>query len=217
MMIVTGGSRGIGRAIVLMALRRGLRVVAIARGAEGLRLLEKEASPLTGELLTFKADLASAAGCQSLIDWAGAQNYRVDYLVNNAGQYTPAKLLDQPDPLSDLLDLNLLAPHRLTRGLLHPQLQAIVNIGSVAALDFPTHLPAYTVSKYAFHGWHQALAKELQYHPVRMHLLIPGATLTSSWDGETDLPDRILSPNQVAEQVFTLLDHPTGTTLEIRP
>jgi short-subunit dehydrogenase len=217
MMVVTGGSRGIGRAIVLLALQGGQRVLAIARGEEGLRRLAEEARPLNGELFTFAADLASSAGCERVIDWVKEQALPVQFLINNAGQYSPAKLLAQPDQLSELLELNLMAAHRLTRGLLHPGLEAIVNIGSVAALDFPPHMTTYTVSKYAFHGWHEAMTAELQYHPVKLHLLIPGATLTSAWDGETDLPDRILQPAQVARKVFTLLNRSTGKSLVFRP
>ncbi|PHI20146.1 hypothetical protein CEQ90_09355 [Lewinellaceae bacterium SD302] len=215
MILVSGGSRGIGQAIVMAALSAGYEILAVARGTEDLQELATLAG--SNRLSVLPADLSTSEGCEMVAQWINNRNIRLEALVNNAGAYTAAGLTDERDPLSALLDLNLLAAHRLTRLLLGDGLDRIITIGSVAALDLPKHMPAYAVSKYALHGWHQMLKKELHERSTKCSLIIPGATLTSSWAQEAELPLRILRPEQVAELVLQCLEADEGLTLEIRP
>ncbi len=215
MILVTGGSRGIGRASVLAALTAGYEVLAVARGKEDLNKLAAKAA--SRKLYTLAADLSTAEGCAFVAEWVKKHSMQISALVNNAGAYTATGLTDSPDPLPDLLNLNLLAAHRLTRLMLPDGLERIITIGSVAALDLPERMPAYTVSKYALHGWHLMLKKEVEGLITKCSLIIPGATLTSAWDEETDLPIRILHPDQVASFVLQCLKADEGLTIEIRP
>lgn len=216
MIVVTGGSRGIGRAICLAALSIGCEVLAVASSENSLLELKAVADD-NRQLHTLTADLSSAVGCQEVADWVGARNVKVDVLVNNVGAYTPAGLLDEQDQLPYLMELNLMAPHRLTRLLLHDELKHIVTIGSVAAWDLPAHMPAYTVSKYALHGWHFMLEKELKETSVNCSLIVPGATLTSAWENESQLPLHILQPQEVAALVIERMHSNEGKIVEIRP
>lgn len=217
MIVVTGGSKGIGRAIVSSALSEGLDVLAVARGVEDLEALSLETQKMKGTLHTIVADLSTKAGCRQVSEYAKKHNRGTLALVNNVGQYSTAPLMEQPDIFESLLTVNLLAAHRLT-SFLWTELTTIVNIGSVAAIDFPEQMPAYTASKSAFHAWHKALEGECVQRDIRLGLVVPGATLTSSWDGETNIPDNILRPEQIADAAINmLLDRKAPLLLEIRP
>lgn len=217
MILVTGGSKGIGRAIVRKALSEGKNVLAVARGLDGLEQLAQDSKALSGCLFTFSADLASKEGCLQLSDFVAKNNFQDIILVNNAGAYSDRDLIGEEDVFEKLLQLNLLAAHRLTR-LLFARLKQVVTIGSVGALDLPIGMTAYAVSKYALHGWHHALVKEYADLPVRFLLVVPGATLTTSWEEETYIPPNILQPEQVADTVINALESPEKAEIvEIRP
>lgn len=224
MIVVTGATKGIGRAIAESAATAGYDVLAIARNQAALADLAtswKVGFPAV-KLFTQSADLADVAGCSTVASLVAKLDQPIEALVNNVGLFAPGSLLGGEDVLADLLPLNLLAAHRLTRAL-WPRMQAqndrcLVTISSVAVTDFPQGMGAYTVSKYALHGWHRALVKEIEGAGVRHHLIVPGATLTSAWDDETNIPAAILAPETVAGLVMDCIrGEITSGEIEIRP
>lgn len=222
MIVITGATKGIGRATAERCAQAGLPVLAIARNQDDLSEMHTAWKQFPqSELFTVKADLSTMAGVQTVADFITRnQQLSVTTLVNNVGLFWAGSLLDPTtdDRLEELLNINLLAAHRLTRALLPAMLEAgaghLVTIGSVAALDFPHHMAAYTVSKYALHGWHHALATELARTPIKTTIIIPGATLTAAWDGQAHDPERILPPSQVADAVWYALTAPANTRIE---
>lgn len=218
MIVVTGASKGIGRAIILAALARAETVLAVSRGKSALKSLELDTQSLPGKLFCLSADLSTRLGCVAVSDYlAKLETNAPIRLINNVGRYSTADLLDELDEFEALLSINLLAAHRLSR-LLLPRLDRIITIGSVGAIDFPEQMTAYAASKAALHGWYHAMVKACRNRPIKLNLVVPGATLTSSWDGETDIPDNILSPEQVAATVISLLESKDSAKIvEIRP
>jgi short-subunit dehydrogenase len=220
MIVITGASKGIGRAIAERCARGGKEVLAVARGQGELDSMQTAWKQLTkSKLHTVAADLSTLEGVKQVARFTREQSTKVTALINNVGVFRPGSLLSQDgDHLPDLLNLNLLAAHRLTRELLPAMLENeqghLITIGSVAATDFPEHMAAYTVSKYALHGWHYAVTKELKGSPVRTTLVVPGATLTAAWEGQDYDPEHILHPARVADSIWHALSAPAGTRIE---
>lgn len=211
--LVTGASRGIGRAVADRLAAAGVAVAALARSADALVALAR-AHP-DGRVLPLACDLRDAAATAAALDAATAAfGGAPDLLVNNAGVFTVAPA-HETDPLdfTAVLDANLAAPFRVVRALL-PAMRArgaghVVTIGSVADRQpFPGNA-AYAASKYGLRALHEVLRAECRGSGVRCTLVSPGPVDTPLWDPLD--PDRregftpraqMLAADDVADAVF---------------
>lgn len=202
--LVTGGARGIGRAIAA-DLGRDHNVAITWRSTDPMDLPD--------DVLAIRADLASPDACAKVIAEIIRRFGRLDIIVNNAGmiQTSPTSSVE-PEALRAILDVNLLAPHALLAAAL-PHLApgaAIVNISSVNAVLPPRDASVYGASKAALNLWTRAMAKELGARQIRVNAVAPGAIntaeqprsaeLTALFVGETAL-GRIGTPQDVARAV----------------
>ena len=187
--LVTGGNRGIGRALVEEALSRGAR-----RVYAGTR--QPFAHP-DGRVTPLILDVTSAAQIQAAADQAGS----LDVLVNNAGIALYDDLSD-PAPLEQQLAVNLFGPYAVTRAflpLLTRSRGAIVNNVSTMALAPLPLTPAYSVSKAAAFSLTQSLRAVLAGRGVSVHAVLTGPTDTDMTRG-FDIPKA--SPESVARAIF---------------
>lgn len=219
--VVTGGSRGIGAAVVRRLANAGAAVLAAARGAQALEALCAEAG---AEALS--ADVAGEAGIDALTA-AVAQRWGAapDAVVHSAGAFGLAPAAETPLELFDRsLAVNLRAAFLLTRAWLGGMLERgsghFLFIGSVAGRVALPGNAAYSASKYGLRGLHEVLAVELRGTGVRSTLIEPAATATPLWDAVDrgaypDLPPReaMLDPTQVAAAVEFALTRPGSVTL----
>ncbi|MFQ1004213.1 oxidoreductase [Modestobacter sp. SSW1-42] len=179
--IVTGGSRGLGAAIVQRLLDGGATVVATARTAT-------DETPAAATFLT--GDVGTLAGVQSFAAAALAELGGLDVLVNNAGaaRAHPGGVSSIPDEeWLDALDVNYLSAVRLTNALLPALREAgaggvIVNISSAAALVPSPPVAHYSAAKAALNAYGKALAAELAPAGIRVATLSPGNVLTPGAD-----------------------------------
>jgi len=195
--LITGATRGIGRACAEYFAARGWAITAVARTTDGLQELAREL-PKT-ELTTVVADLSAELGVAAV----PARAY--DAVLLNAGAFLPGTLLsDDGDVFGEQWQLNVLGNHRLARRIFPQMIKAgrghIVVIGSLGTDYWPSHLTAYVATKYALRGLFLGWQKELAGSGVLATLVAPGATLTSSWDNEVP-PPNILPASRVAEVV----------------
>lgn len=137
--IVTGGSKGIGKAIVQRLLQEGISVLTCARNESGLKELVKDCN--AGEkLLTVPCDLSNDAGRKEFIEFVKDLKRDVDLLVNNTGTFNPGTIADEPEgSLEQMIDTNLYSAYHLTRAIL-PQMIGresghIFNMCSTASLS----------------------------------------------------------------------------------
>ncbi|NOD77361.1 MULTISPECIES: SDR family NAD(P)-dependent oxidoreductase [unclassified Ruegeria] len=169
--LITGGARGIGRAIVENLGRDHKIAFTWLNSAPDLDVLD-------GDVLAIRSDLTQQDQPTRVIDQVIAQFGRLDVIVNNAGlvRPTPKEAFNFQDH-RDILDLNLLAPVALLTAAL-PHLQAgasIVNISSMNATLPPRDAATYGASKAALNLWTRAMAKELGSQGIRVNAIAPGA------------------------------------------
>lgn len=199
--LITGATKGIGRACAAAFAGSGYAVTAVARTAADLTAMRsawQERFAAT-ELTTVIADLTRTEGI------AAVPTAAYDVVLLNAAAFAPGRLLDADDRFGDLLGLNVLGNHRLARRLLPEMTRRgcghLVVIGSTGTDHWKGHLTAYVATKYALRGLFLGWERDLAGSGVLATLVAPGATLTASWDDETP-PPGILMPDTVAEVVL---------------
>jgi 3-oxoacyl-[acyl-carrier protein] reductase len=181
--IVTGASRGLGRAIALELAREGCRVGLCARGAEPLEAAAAEVRALGVGAVAVAADVTTEGGVQAVLDAALAAFGQVDVLVNNVGGSTGSSFLEtSPEEWQRAIDLNLMPAVRLSR-LAVPHMRArgrgaIVNIVSIYGREWGgayARRPTYIAAKAAEIGMSKALALELAPYGIRVNAVAPGS------------------------------------------
>jgi len=198
LIVVTGGTKGIGRAIVDTFVKQGFDAVVCARSVEGIQ---------GRGLLPFAADLATREGVTNLIRYVQSLSRPVDVLVNNTGVFQPGQLHNEAEgTFEQLMNTNVGSAYHLTRGLVRDMMIQrrghIFMMCSTASITPYTNGGSYCISKFALLGMSRVLREELKPHGVKVTAILPGATLTASWEG-TDLPeDRFLKPTDVSDSVW---------------
>jgi 3-oxoacyl-[acyl-carrier protein] reductase len=179
--IVTGASRGIGRAIARGLADAGLRVAASYRDREAeARALVDEIAAAGGEARAFRADVGTRDAARALVEATLEAFGQVDVLVNNAGVNVPGMALaDLPaEDWERILRINLSGPFHLIQAVL-PSMRArrtghIVNLSSNVTQRFPAFLGPYTVSKCGLDALTRVLAREEGPHGIRVNAVAPG-------------------------------------------
>jgi len=184
-LLVTGGTRGIGRGIVLAAARGGADVLTCYRQeSEYVESLRRELKETGGDHHVVRADVGEIAEVDALLEEAKNRYGRLDGIVNNAGTITHIPFAELPaDEWSRVIDTNLTASYRVIQQAL-PLLGAggsIVNIGSrgaAAGIPLRAH---YTAAKAAMIGLTRSLAKELGGKGIRVNVVAPGVIETEAF------------------------------------
>ncbi|MEW6337232.1 MAG: SDR family oxidoreductase [Acidobacteriota bacterium] len=217
LVIVTGASRGIGRAIALRLSRPSREMVLVGRDAAALESVAADARSRSAQALVAPADLTDAAAVAAL---AGALPAGpIEAVVHNAGVAVVKPIGDvSPEEFGRSLATMVTAPFLLTRALL-PRLEkgaSLVHVLSIAARRGFPGWSAYCAAKFGLEGLSQSLREELRPRGVRVINVYPAATATALWDGVTgEWPrDRMLDPAEVAEAVAYALDRPSGVAVE---
>lgn len=178
--VVTGGSRGIGRAICLALARQGAKVVVNYLGnAAAAEETAAQIETCGGKCITVQADVTKPEEVHRLMDEALAAFGRIDILVNNAGLTSDDLLLRMPEREWDrVLDANLRSAFLCTKAALRPMLRQrwgrIINIGSVAGIVGNAGQANYAAAKAGLIGFTKAVAKELASRRITANVIAPG-------------------------------------------
>ena len=232
--VITGASRGLGRAIAEGFAAAGYDLVLSSRDPAALEVAARELSaryPAVG--VRFKAaDLGVKEQARALGRWVldsgggrDASGGAPDVLVNNAGQFIYGSLLEEEDGvLERMIAVNLYSAYHLTKTIL-PAMMArqsghIFNICSIASLKAYHHGGAYGISKYALAGFSANLREEMKGYGVKVTAVFPGAVYTDSWAGSGVDPQRIMESADVARMMVAAAALSPQATVEdivIRP
>ena len=225
--IVTGASRGLGRAIAECFAAAGYNLVLTSRDPAALGTAAKEigGSYPAIRIRSRAADLSVKEQAQQLGRWILEPGEPVDVLVNNAGQFIYGSLFDEEDGvLERMIAVNLYSAYHLTKVVL-PAMMArkaghIFNLCSIASLKAYHHGGAYGISKYALAGFSANLREEMKPHGIKVTAVYPGAVLTDSWAGSGVDPHRIMQSGDIARMIVAAAALSPQATVEeivIRP
>ncbi len=227
LLIVTGGTKGIGLALIRKFANEDLETVTCSRSKEGLdRLAENFKREFPRHILHCReADLSERKGTESFIEFIRSLGKPVEVLVNNAGLFFPGQVHDEPEGnLEMLMQLNVISPYHLVRAVVNGMISRgkghIFNICSTASITAYTNGGAYSISKFALYGMTKILREELKSTGVRVTAVLPGATYTDSWKG-TELPqERFMKAEDVASTIYNawkLSDNSVVEEIILRP
>ncbi|MFN8379152.1 MAG: SDR family oxidoreductase [Anaerolineae bacterium] len=216
--LVTGASRGIGRASAVALAQEGAHVIVAARTASELDTLADEIRALGREALPVACDVSQTADVDRLFEQAVARFGRVDILINNAGagKYGPVDALT-PEDYDWMMDTNMRSTFLCTRkalpGMKERRDGHIVFVGSVSGLKGTPNQAVYSATKHAQHGFATALDAECREYNVKVSYLAPGGTSThfafgmGRIQGDPKL-EQYLDPEDVAEAVVFAVTQP---------
>lgn len=220
--LVTGASRGIGRAIASALAGAGADLALCSTRPGGCDAALEEARAQGRSAEAWACDLGSPAELQRLVDQTLARFGRVDLLVNNAGAVAWKKVTEMDDETFDrVLAVNLRAVFQLTRRLLPGMLERkqgrIVQVSSISGTLGTPRLSAYCASKWGVNGFTKALATELGNTGVATFAVMPGSVDTDMLKGSGFTP--AMQPSAVAEVVRYLCaeapDAMNGSLIEV--
>jgi 3-oxoacyl-[acyl-carrier protein] reductase len=222
--IVTGGSRGIGRAIAAALLDHGAQV-AIS-GRSGSSLADAETALRGGQrLLTVRADVSDESDVHQLVRTTVDRFGGIDILINNAGIGRMGEVSDQTTADWRLMiETNLTGVFFCCRAVIpHMKLREggwIINISSLASQNPFAGGAAYSATKAGLNAFSHALMQEVRQAGIRVSVVLPGSVDTRFSDRDTGPTDWKLSPDDVARTVIDLLGHPgrsLPSRVELRP
>ena len=219
--IISGGTKGIGRAITEALASEGYDVAICSRTESDLEVLKTELNHRFPRIkvLTQVVDMRVKSeviqfGTSVCDAWK-----RIDVLVNNAGAFHPGALFDEPDgAMEEMIETNLYSAYHLTRVVVELMLVYrkghIFNMCSVASAQAYPNGGSYSVSKFALLGFTKNLREELRTQGIKVTAILPGATWTDSWAGYEAPPERLMKPRDVAEAVVSALRMSSGAVVE---
>ena len=215
--LVTGASRGIGRAVAIAAASRGAQVGLVARSAADLDALGKQIERQGGRSSIAVADLTQRGEVQQAYATVHSDLGPVDVLVNNAGIGSWGPFVEvSPEDADRVIALNLVAVLDLTRLVLPEMIRRrrghIVNIGSVAGRLGVPFESIYSTTKFGLAGFTEALAVEVAAFGVSVSMVNPGPVATafaatSGWPSATPRWPRAVAPERVADAVIAAIEH----------
>ncbi len=221
-LVITGATKGIGRAIIEKFAAVGFDIAVCARTKSDLDILKKEVEEKFGvQVLTQPTDMRSKAEVLAFADFVKSQWDSVDVLVNNAGVFIPGEICKEEDgALEKMIETNLYSAYYLTRAMTPLVLKKagshIFNMCSIGSITAYYNGGSYSISKFALLGFSKVLREELKDKGVRVTSVLPGATWSDSWAGAKFPESRLMDAADIALSVFSAWQlHPNAVVEEI--
>lgn len=206
--VITGASRGLGKAIAEMFAQNGYNLYLTA--LHETRLYNAMDELLTSyPSVTIKAkpfDLSKKEQAQTFGEWC-LKNCSPDILVNNAGSFAGSNVHDEEEgALEEMIETNLYSAYHLSRVVIRAMIEKksghIFNMSSIAGLQAYPGGGSYSISKFALRGFSVNLREELKPHNIKVTTVYPGAAYTDSWASSGIEKKRFMKANDIARMVF---------------
>lgn len=219
--IITGGSRGIGRALVEEFLAHGAQVAFCSQNPANVSraMAEIKSTFPNAKIIAEPVDVTNAQSVQAFISKVMSDFKHIDVLINNAGTYIPGNISEQSfEDLDQQMRTNLYSAFHVTQAVLPAMLDKhsghIFNMCSIASLKAYPGGGAYSISKHALLGYNDNLRDELKDKGVKVTALVPGAIYTDSWAGSGVPEERIMPVKDIAQTVYQASQLSAQTVLE---
>ena len=207
--IITGATKGIGKAIAIKFATEGHSLAVCARNGADLDALKVELQQINPaiKVITCVADISKKEDVQHFALEAINTFGVIDVLINNGGVFLPGETsLEEEGTLEKMIETNLYSAYHLTRSIV-PVMQSsakahIFNMCSIASFMAYPNGGSYSISKFALLGYTKVLRQELKDKDIKVTAIMPGATWSDSWSG-VDLPhERLMEATDIAESVW---------------
>ena len=205
--IITGASKGIGKAIATAYAAESATLFLCARNEVALyNTVAELQTKFPKSTIKAKAfDLSIKEEAQKFGQWVLSFG-TPDILVNNAGQFLPGNISTEEDGvLEQTINTNLYSAYHLTRAVIGKMIEAkkghVFNICSIASLQAYKNGGSYSISKFALMGFSKNLREELKPHHIKVTAVYPGAVMTDSWAGFDNSAGRIMEANDIAAMI----------------
>lgn len=217
--VITAGTKGIGKAIAIKLAESGYDLAVCARNKASLDELYESLKHTGRKVFLHEADCSIKAEVHKFCEAVQKQMVAVDILVNNAGAFLPGIMLDEADDQFETqLNLNLNAAYYTSKffGKMMRAQQSghIFNICSVASKQIVENAGGYSVTKAALLSLNNVFRDELSKYNVKVTAVLPGSTLTSSWEGTTIPAERFVQPEDIANTIHTILNLSSGVNVD---
>ena len=219
--VITGATKGIGRAIAESLATEGYDVAVCSRHEADLKEMEIDFAERFGDvqLLTKVVDVSKKEEVLAFAQFIDSQWHRVDILVNNAGIFIPGAIHTEGEgDLEKMIETNLYSAYYLTRALLPLMMPLkkgyIFNMCSTASASAYTNGGSYSISKYALLGFSKNLRQELKTHGIKVTSIMPGATWSDSWAGFEAPEERLMQARDIAEAMVSALRMSASAVVE---
>lgn len=209
--VISGGTKGIGLAIIKKFARRWANIVFCARSIEDVKKLEFSLQKRYPQqrFAGYSLDISKTDQVKEFGEKVLSFFDIIDILIHNAGMFIPSHIIEEEDGIIEqLIETNVYSAYHLTRTLLPQFLKQqdghIFTLCSIASIWVHPHSSSYSISKFALLWFSKALREELKPHNIRVTAVLPGATLTSArWNTEYTA-DRFMPTSDIAKMIYSV-------------
>ncbi len=217
--LITGATKGIGRAIALKLAENGYNLSICARNEKELNDFAVELQGFGIQVVYLAVDVSDQLAVKRYCEFTAKELGHIDVLVNNVGTFIPGSLLDEDEASFDLqLQLNLYTPYHLSRFfgkmMRERSFGHIFNICSVASKEIVANAGSYCVTKAALYSLNNVLRQELTPYNVKVTAVLPGSTYTASWEGTVLPKEQFVQPEDIANTINTILNLSVGVNVD---
>ena len=217
--LITGASQGLGRALALAYAKKGAKLAINARNEDSIHPVAREAEEQGAEVLAVAADVSRSADVEMLVSETVERFGGIDVLVNNAGILGPRVAIEEypEDEWRRVIDANLTGPFLVSKAAI-PHMReggSIINLVSGVSVEGRAEWGAYSVSKFGLEGLNQILAAELQERGIRVNAVDPGGMRTDMRANaypQEDPMTRITPEENVGVFLYLASDESRGLT-----
>ena len=219
--LITGATKGMGRSIAIAFAKEGINLAVCSRNENDLLKFKQELQQINPEIKVFTQQ-ADGSIKEQLLKFAGAAEQELGFIsiiVNNLGVFDPISILDEGENAFDKqLNTNLMPAYHLYRYFGKSMIAAreghIFTICSIASLNPIAEAGTYSVTKFALLGLSRVMRLEMMPHNVKVTAVIPGSTLTNSWEGTTIEKDKFVLPEDIASAIVNVYKMSAGANVD---
>jgi len=217
--VITGATKGIGKAIAIKLWEQGYDLVLVARNINELKEFRETLLSTERNISIYAVDCSIKEEVYNFLNTVEKEFDSMDVLVNNVGAFIPGSIFDEDDEAFERQqNINVNAAYYISKffgkKMRSRQSGHIFNICSVASKAPVKNGGSYSVTKAAMLSLNHVLRQELAPHNVKVTAFLPGSTKTSSWEGTTIPDEKFVQPEDIAETLFTILNLSKGVNVD---